>query len=167
MAAPAIIAEQRARAAAAKARERRHAEPRRRPPRDIEGPTHRAILRYLRATLPYAYIVQHTPNNPRSATRGKREKANGAVAGWPDLAIYGPDADGRPSAWFLEIKPPTGKGLKKRGLSDDQIETHDALKLAGFDPRVARSIDDAREAVAAWGLPSLDMRIPDPTGGRA
>jgi hypothetical protein len=41
MAAPAIIAEQRARAAAAKARERRHAEPRR-PARDVEGPIHRS-----------------------------------------------------------------------------------------------------------------------------
>jgi hypothetical protein len=121
-------------------------------------------LRYLRTSLPHGFIVQHTPNKPRSEQQGSREKANGAIAGWPDLAIYGPGPDGTPRAWFLEIKPPVGPGLKKRELSDCQVEVHDALRLAGFDPRVARSIDDARDAVAAWGLPSLDMRVPDPTG---
>lgn len=132
--------------------------------RDVEGTIHRAILRYLRYSLPHGYIVQHTPNGALSARKGGRDKANGVVAGWPDLAIYGPGPHGIPSAWFLEIKPPICRGLKRRDLSEAQVETHDALKAAGFSVRVARSIDDAREAIGAWGLPSLDMRVPDPAG---
>jgi hypothetical protein len=159
MADPALIAIQRERAAEAKVRTSRS----RRAGRDVEGATHRAILRYLRYSLPAGYIVQHTPNGELSAAKGSRSKANGAVAGWPDLAIFGPGLHGA-SAWFLEVKPPTGKGLRKRDLSEAQADCHDALQQAGFNVRVVRSIDDARKAVGDWGLPSLDMTVPDPTG---
>lgn len=144
---PAAIVLQRARAADAKKRRR-----------DVEGATHRAVLHYLRTTLPYGFLVQHTPNNPRSMMKGAREKANGAIAGWPDLAIYGP-GDAGPTAWFMEIKPPYGSGLKKRFLSEGQIECHSALVLAGFNVCVVRSVEDARKAVSDWRLPSNDSLI--------
>lgn len=156
MVAPAVIEAQRERADAAKNRNRKAG-------RDIEGATHRAILRYLRYSLPHGYIIQHTPNGALSASKGSRDKANGVVAGWPDLAIYGPGLNG-PTAWFLEVKPPICQGVKRRDLSESQVECHDALKQAGFSVRVVRSIDEARGAIGDWGLPSLDMRVPDPSG---
>jgi hypothetical protein len=151
MVASAIIAEQRARAAAAKARERRHAEPRR-PARDVEGPIHRSVTRYLRTTLPSGWLISHVANKPRSAQQGAREKAMGAMAGWPDIQIHGPGPDG-PSAWFMEIKAPGGR------LSDAQHDVIDALLDCGFPVEVVRSVEDARAAVAKWRLPSTDALI--------
>lgn len=115
-----------------------------------EDDIQRAIVRYLRHVLPSGFIVQSTANKPRSAVAGAREKTMGAVAGWPDLAVYGQTERGHPTAWFLEVKTPCGK------LSDKQHAVHDRLKLAGFPVAVARSVNDARDLVRAWGLPSRD-----------
>lgn len=119
---------------------------------DVEGPIHRSILRYLRQTLPHGWIVQHTANKPRSAMQGGREKALGAIAGWPDLAIYG-QIDGQPRTWFLEVKPP------RAAVPGHQRDLHTSLMDIGFPVRVARSIDDAKRAVWDWGLPSLDASL--------
>ncbi len=139
--APSPVALQRERAAAAKQRRK-----------DVEGPIHRAILAYLRATLPAAWIVHHTPNNPRSVRQGARDKRNGAIAGWPDLGIYGPGPVAS-SVWFAEIKPP---GVR---VPDHQRDMHDRLMDAGFQVRVLRSVEDARKAVSDWHLPSTDSLI--------
>ena len=115
-----------------------------------EDDIQRAIVKYLRHVLPAGFIVQSTANKPRSAVAGAREKSMGAVAGWPDLAVYGQAEDEKPTAWFIEVKAPAGR------LSDVQHEVHDRLKLAGFSVGIARSVDDVREMVRAWGLPSRD-----------
>lgn len=112
-----------------------------------------AIVKYLRHVLPAGFIVQSTANKPRSAAAGAREKSMGAVAGWPDLAVYGQAEDENPTAWFIEVKAPAGR------LSDVQHEVHDRLKLAGFRVAVARSVDDVRDLVQAWGLPSRDAAL--------
>ncbi|MGE8129039.1 hypothetical protein ACQKQD_18860 [Methylobacterium sp. NPDC080182] len=132
---------------------------------DRESPVHIAILDYLRATLPHGWRVKHTPNKPRSMQQGRREKRMGAIAGWPDLDIIGP-ADFSPSIWFLEVKPPIVKGLKKEGPSDVQLDVHDALGDLGHAVKVVRSVEEARQAVRDWRLPSNDMLIRD-TSGRA
>lgn len=124
----------------------------RRQMRDVEGPVHRAVLAYLRATLPHGMIVQHTANRPRSAIQGGKEKALGAVKGWPDLAIYGPGPDG-PSVWFAEVKSPGGK------VTQEQRDLHDRIMLAGFNVRIIRSVEDMRNAIAAWGVPTNDRLI--------
>ena len=110
------------------------------------------ILRYLRMTLPSGWIVMHTANKPRSAIQGSRERLLGAVAGWPDLGIYGPGPDG-PSAWFIEVKTQTGK------LSLVQRDVQDAIQDIGFKVGVARSVNEAANLVAQWGLPSRDASI--------
>lgn len=115
-----------------------------------EDDIQRAIVKYLRHVLPPGFIVQSTANKPRSAVAGAREKSMGAVAGWPDLAVYGQAEDEKPTAWFIEVKAPAGR------LSDVQHEVHDRLKLAGFKIAIARSVDDVRDLVQAWGLPSRD-----------
>ncbi|MBB5762132.1 hypothetical protein HNR01_001752 [Methylorubrum rhodesianum] len=118
-----------------------------------EDDIQRAIVRYLRHVLPAGFIVQSTANKPRSAVAGAREKSMGAVAGWPDLAVYGQAEDENPTAWFIEVKTPAGR------LSDVQHDVHDRLKLAGFKVAVARSVDDVRDLVRAWGLPSRDTYV--------
>ena len=117
-----------------------------------EDTLHLAILRYLRATLPHGWLVVHHANNPRSARNGAREKLLGSIAGWPDLGIYGPGEDG-PSAWFIEVKLQTGR------VSLVQQDVHDALCDIGFRVGVARSVNDAVNLVAQWGLPSRDASI--------
>lgn len=118
-----------------------------------EDDIQRAIVKYLRHVLPAGFVVQSTANKPRSAVAGAREKSMGAVAGWPDLAVYGQAEDEKPTAWFIEVKASAGR------LSDVQHEVHDRLKLAGFSVAVARSVDDVRDLVRAWGLPSRDITI--------
>lgn len=119
---------------------------------DIEGPIHKDILRYLRRTLPSGWVVQHTANNPRNVRMAASEKAKGAIAGWPDLAIYG-QLEGQARAWFLEIKPP------HIPVPEHQRDVHTKLMDIGFSVRIARSVDDAKRAVWDWGLPSLDASL--------
>lgn len=119
---------------------------------DREGPIHLACLHYLRTTLPHGWIVQHSANKPRNSVQGGREKAMGVIAGWPDLAIYGPGPDG-PSVWFVEVKEPRGV------VSPAQRVVHDRLMDAGLSVRVVRSVDDLRAAVEDWQLPSKDALI--------
>ncbi len=139
--APSPVSVQRERAVAAK----RHM-------RDAESPIHRSVTQYLRRSLPVGWLVTHAANKPRSAQQGAREKAMGAMAGWPDLQILGPGPNG-PSCWFMEIKAPGGK------LSEAQRQVTDRLVDAGFPVRVVRSVEDARKAVADWRLPSNDSEI--------
>lgn len=120
--------------------------------RDVEGPVQKAVLRYLRLTLPHGWIVTHVANKPRSRAQGGKEKALGATAGWPDLQILGPGPDG-PSVWFMEIKAPGGR------VSDEQRDLHSSLMDCGFSVRIIRSVEDARKAVSDWRLPSSDSLI--------
>lgn len=126
--------------------------------RDAEGPIHRAILSWLRVVLPEA-IIHHSPNESRRPGRaGDVERAmnaaNGAVAGFPDIIGYtftGP--------FFMEVKAPGGV------LSPAQKAFRDRLAVLGCDRwAVVRSIDDAKDALARWGIPTREagslMRLP-------
>lgn len=117
------------------------------PTSDNEGPVHRSVLDVLRLRLGNRYLVQHTPNRPRSRVQGGREKRLGAVRGWPDLAVYGPGPAG-PACWFAEIKPPGAP------VPAHQREVHEQLRAAGFNVCVLRGIADAEAALAAWGIPT-------------
>ena len=121
--------------------------PARQPAVDEEGPVHRSVLDIMRLRLGSRYLVQHTPNRPRSRIQGSREKRLGAVRGWPDLAVYGPGPAG-PACWFAEIKPP---GVS---VPAHQREVHAQLRASGFEVRVLRGIADTEAALAAWGIPT-------------
>lgn len=122
-----------------------------------EDPIHIAIIDYLRATLPHGWVIQHTPNKPRSKIAGAQEKRMGALAGWPDIAVYGRETGGTPypTAFFLEVKAPKGR------VSENQHTVHDKLLDLGFDVAVVRSVDDVRAKVKEWGLPSKDAALND------
>ena len=80
--------------------------------------------------------------------------ANGAVAGFPDImgiTFTGP--------FFMEVKASGGV------LSPAQKAFRDRLAVLGYGRwAVVRSIDDAKDALAAWGIPTREagslVRLP-------
>jgi hypothetical protein len=115
-----------------------------------EAQIQKAIVQGLRQLLPWGWLIQSTANKPRSKVAGAIEKSMGAIAGWPDLAVYGPACAPRelsPPTWFIEVK--AGKGR----LSEAQREVHDRLKDLGYGVGVARSLDDALALGLAWRWP--------------
>jgi hypothetical protein len=115
-----------------------------------ESAIQRAIVQGLRLLLPHGWLIQSTANKPRSKVAGAIEKGMGAIAGWPDLAVYGPACAPRelsPPTWFIEVK--AGKGR----LSEAQREVHDRLKDLGYGVGIARSLDDALALGTLWGWP--------------
>lgn len=101
-----------------------------------------AILEYLEAVLPNAF-VHHSPNGGRrSITEGRRFKMLGVVAGFPDLIL----CPGNGRTYLLEIKSPTGR------VSPEQRDVMDRLHHLGVEGAVVRSVDDVRLALKAWNL---------------
>lgn len=123
--------------------------PRRTPEADIQ----RAILRYLGATLPHGFILHHSPNGGMLKGEVGRSRGLGTKPGWPDLQVVGRTEAGEPFTAYIEVKAPRGS------LSDEQIAIHDRLKDCGYAVGVARSVDDVRELVRSWGLPSRDLAL--------
>lgn len=115
---------------------------------DREGPIQTAIVNYLRATLPAHFKVKHTANRPRSRTQGGREKRMGAIAGWPDLEVWG---DGQ--VHLIEVK------AEGEGVPAYQLGLHADLRATGFAVGIARSIGDAAELVRLWNLPTRDAAL--------
>lgn len=118
--------------------------------RDKEGPIHRAILSWLRVVLPEAIIFHAANESRRPGRAGHVERAmnaaNGVLPGVPDiigLTFTGP--------FFMEVKAPGGS------LSPAQRDFRDRLAVLGYERwAVVRSIDDARDALAAWGIPTRE-----------
>lgn len=119
--------------------------------RDVEGPIHRSVLHWLRLVLPGA-LIHHAANEiDMSGDRVMREigkaKALGMVKGWPDIEVL--TADG---PLFLEVKAPG------RGPSKDQASIHAEMRRLGYRVAVVRSIEDARAALAEWGVVTREAR---------
>ena len=129
--------------------------------KNLEASIQKSVVAYLRAVLPCGFLVVAVSNNPRSAIAGAREKGMGMLKGWPDHAVYGRGSDDRPFAGFIECKAP-GKYLRP-----EQRDTLDRLQNCGHSTAVVRSIEDAKCAVIAWGLPSKDMVAVDCGGASA
>ena len=92
----------------------------------------------------YEGFIAHVPNGGR---RGKLEamrfKAMGVLPGHPDLIIYCPKG-----VFLMEVKEP-----KKGTLSDNQKKLFPRLQDLGLDLAIVWSIDEAKRAFMAWGLP--------------
>ena len=114
--------------------------------RDLEGPIHRSIIAWLQAVLPGA-IVHHSPNEVplvgKAVARAiAKAKWNGMVVGFPDILVL--PGDGK--AILLEVKASRGN------LSPGQTDVHLRLASLGYCVGVVRSIEDARNALASWGV---------------
>ena len=118
--------------------------------RDVEGPIHRAILSWLRVVLPEAIIFHPANETRRPGRAGNIERAmnaaSGVLPGVPDiigLTYTGP--------FFMEVK------ARKGNLSPAQKAFRDGLARLGYDRfAVVRTIDDAKDALAAWGIPTRE-----------
>lgn len=123
--------------------------PRKTPEADLQ----REILRYLGATLPHGFVFHHSPNGGMLKGEVGRSRGLGTKPGWPDLQVVGRLDSGEPFTGYIEVKAPKGR------LSEEQITMRDRLIDCGYPVGVARSIDDVRELVRAWGLPSRDAAL--------
>lgn len=104
-----------------------------------------AIVSHLRRFLPSTYRVISIPNGrfkaePRTIERLKRE---GLTPGAPDLLLL------RNDGWFAAIEVKASKGR----LSPEQVEWSEWLTAGAAEMAVVRSVDEALEIVAGWGVP--------------
>jgi len=102
-----------------------------------------AIQRAIIARLKLSGIVcHHSPNAAkRSVIGGRRIKADGMIAGWPDLTVVGREG----LVAFLEVKAPGSK------LSPAQGEIGMMLIHMGHTWAEVRSQGEAVAALKKWG----------------
>ena len=103
------------------------------------------IVKALRTLLPAHYRVVSIPNgrfkaDPRTIGRLKRE---GLTPGVWDLMVL------RSDGWFCAIEVKAGAGK----LSPEQVEWGDWLGAGGASTAVVRSVEEALEALEAFGVP--------------
>lgn len=135
------------------------AQPRRRKPRDLEGPIHREVLAYLRRRFPRA-IVHHSANSiARSGLSIARQiHANtlmGTVKGFPDLICLMPGG----VAWLFEVK------AKGNSPDKDQRDLHEQLQRLGFRVAVVRSTADVEAVINGWAEEGGSMVHSHPVTG--
>ena len=118
--------------------------------KDLEGPIQRAIIQYLRASLP-GCVVASVPNS--TDVRGRsaaiaiaKQKRDGLLPGFPDVWC-----GWRGQALLIEVKAKGGR------TSPAQDDVHERLRANGFNVIVAYGKDDVTPAVAA-------MKAKDPAG---
>lgn len=78
--------------------------------------------------------------------RGMILKGMGVHAGWPDLVLIH-----RGRGCFIELKAGSS-------LSPAQKSVHEALRTAGAWVAVCRSIDEVRETLDAWSIPTRERK---------
>ena len=118
---------------------------------DREGPIQRSIVSHLRRVLPMA-IVHHCKNeiNKRGghiARELQQATLAGVVKGFPDIlvlpyAVMGP--------MFFEVKAPGNYP------DSTQKALHETLRNLGYRVAVVRSIDDVRETLREWNVPTIE-----------
>lgn len=74
---------------------------------------------------------------------GKRKKAMGQVAGFPDIVVF---PWSHLPVMFFEVKAHGGYA------SEAQKAIHERLRVLGYRVALVRSIDDVAAAMAEWGI---------------
>jgi hypothetical protein len=122
----------------------------------LEATLQEAVVGFLDRTLAapatftaIAHGVYFTGNREEATRRGAKLKRMGLKSGWPDIIIL---HKGR--SLFLELKSATGT------LSPTQRIVHQLLVAAGASVTVCRSIDDVRERLEVWGVPTIEAKLP-------
>ena len=112
----------------------------------------RAVVAYLRQVLPGA-IVHHSVNEQalsgadrRAAAIAMRNaKLDGMLPGWPDIEVLT-----ETRTLFFEVKREGGR------LTPSQSRIHEEIRALGYSVAVVRSIEDVREALAEWAVPTRE-----------
>lgn len=113
---------------------------------DFEHVIQRQSVQWIRQWTPY--VVFAIPNGEqRSRTTGGRLKAEGVLAGVPDLCIPA-------LSLFIEMKTATGE------VSAIQKEVHERLRRDGQTVEVCRSVEDVMRVVTAHMAPAVPVRQP-------
>ena len=106
------------------------------------------IVPFIRLVAPQVLLF-HCPNGGyRTPAEAAKLKWQGVLPGIPDLCLIAPVR----RVFFMEIKTATGR------LSDDQLKIHGWLTALGVPCAVCRSIDDARRALAIWGIETREAK---------
>lgn len=118
--------------------------------RDREGPIHKAIYDYLCLVFPEPQAVYHCRNEINKRGKGiaielAQAKRKGVIPGFPDLLVLPFSTLG---PLFFEVKAEGGYASKP------QKDMHDRLRRLGYRVAVVRSIDDVREALTEWSIPT-------------
>ena len=116
----------------------------------------RALVAFLRATLPRPWIVFHCPNGGgRSRAEGGILKAMGTLPGVPDLFVIGKNTflgsqdSPMPAVIGIELKSPD----KTCRLSNAQRDVINTLALCGIPTIVTNDFDEAVAALKKLGVP--------------
>ena len=108
---------------------------------------HKAVAAYLQLVLPLRSFWTTFPAGGGGAIRGATLKAQGLKPGVPDVLIVYAGL-----AYWLELKAVKGK------TSPQQDATIALLEHAGSPTAICRSIDDVRDALKQWGIPTIETR---------
>jgi hypothetical protein len=119
------------------------------PAKISEETIHVSILEWMRLVLPPGSLIWHTPNGgSRDVREAAKLKKMGVVPGIPDLVVF---MDGA-FAFSLEVKAQAGR------LSAEQHGVHAVMRRLGFKVAVVRGIDEARQALASWGVQTREAK---------
>ncbi len=129
------------------------AAPSRQPRGHPEAALQRQVVLTLRLILPTGSIVHHSAHEVGAGGRAGRTRQAIAIGmgvhpGFPDLVVL---SGGR--VLFLELKSPSGR------LGPAQAAFRDAVRAQGFGWALARSLEEALEAVSAAGMSCRVARL--------
>jgi hypothetical protein len=113
---------------------------------NAEARVHASVKEYIEAVAPQCFVF-HVPNGGPGRSLS-RLKWLGAVSGITDLVII----DEHGLAYFLEIKTVDGV------LSDAQKDFRDMCRRKKYPWWLARSVNDARDALEAWGIQTREAK---------
>ena len=122
--------------------------------RRLEDALHVQVAKYLRAVIGpertccngVAWESIETRGR-RSLAEGARNRARGCVAGTPDIHICY-----RGCEYHIELK--AGKGT----TTTEQLSWHEAFGQAGATIAVCRTLDDVRECLETWRVPTREAK---------
>lgn len=115
--------------------------------RNSEAKIQAGIVAYIRAVAPDVLVFHPANGGLRTKAEAALLKWVGVVAGIPDLVIIAKGG----KAMMLEVK------TAKTKLSESQVTMFDLLDELEVPHRIVRSIDDAREALADFGVESREV----------
>jgi hypothetical protein len=124
-----------------------------------EAELHRSVVKWLRMLYWRVPVIWFSvPNSPRSRTAGHRLKAEGMLAGAPDLVFLwnvrgqGIDANAAANVLLIELKRPKSRDTTAGRLSQPQRIFQAGCEHAGVPYMIARSISDCEAALKERGL---------------
>lgn len=118
-------------------------------PRVSESQVQAAVVRHCRVRGIDGLVCVHIPNGgSRSKAEAGRFRAEGVVAGVPDLLLVAPPRAGEAGVrtFWLELKADKGR------LSDAQKHMIARLERCGATVAVAYGLDEALARLEAWEL---------------